>query len=140
MDTSLPEGFTARRATLDDVPAIYRLLQSHERALYGYSDKFLAYVQATYSSPTLDLARDSCLIFDRVGQLAGSMLLEQSMYTNFAVTICVAPSEPDSYLDAYLLRLAESKARVLMAQAPYEKGIALRDGLPSWVRTSLLST
>lgn len=38
---------TTRPATLDDVPAIYALLQSHERALYGYSDKLLNGSQAT---------------------------------------------------------------------------------------------
>lgn len=47
MSNTLPEGFTVRSATLDDVPAIYGLFQSHERALYGYTDKFLASVQAT---------------------------------------------------------------------------------------------
>jgi hypothetical protein len=68
-----PGGFTIRPATLSDVPTIYSLLQSHERALYGYTDKILAYVQATYSQPSLDFAGDTCLIFDRGGQLVGSI-------------------------------------------------------------------
>ncbi|GHO56155.1 GNAT family N-acetyltransferase [Ktedonobacter robiniae] len=129
MSNALPEGFTLRPATLDDVPAIYGLFQSHERALYGYTDKFLASVQVPYSSPTLDLAEQTCLVFDQAGRLVGSMLLEQSMYTTFSVTICVFPPEPGSHVNHYLLRLAVSKARTLMAQA--QPGVQVT--LDSWV-------
>jgi mycothiol synthase len=129
MSNALPEGLTVRLATLDDVPAIYGLFQSHERALYGYTDRILAYVQATYSSPTLDFAGDTCLVFDRAGRLVGSMLLEQSMYANFGVTVCVFPPESGSHLDDYLLSLAESRARALMAQA--QPGVQVM--LDSWV-------
>src|SRR6266567_6342609 len=91
MSNTEPEGFTVRPATLDDVPEIYGLLQSHEQALYGYTDTILAYVQAAYSEPSLDFAGETCLVFNRAGRLVGSMLLEQSMYANFGVTICVFP-------------------------------------------------
>lgn len=129
MDNVLPESLTVRPAGLDDVSMIYGLLQSYECALYGYTDKFLAYVQATYSSPTLDLAEESRLVFDRAGQLVGSMLLEQSMYASFSVTVCVFPPEPGSHLDDYLLSLAESRARVLMVQAQPDAQVTLN----SWV-------
>src|SRR5579883_3186902 len=99
MNNAEPEGFTVQPATLDDVSAIYSLLQSHERALYGSTDKILAYVQATYFSPTLDFAGDTCLVFDRTGQLVGSMLLEQSRYTSFGVTVCVLPPSPGVQLN-----------------------------------------
>jgi hypothetical protein len=131
MGNTEPEGFTMRPAMLDDVPAIYDLLQSHERALYGYTDKILAYVQATYSSPTLDFAGDTCLVFDRAGRLVGSMLLEQSGYTNFSVTICVFPSEPDSHLNDYLLSRAESRAQVLMVQAQSSVQVTLNGWISS---------
>jgi mycothiol synthase len=129
MSITEPEGFTLRPATLDDVLTIYGLVQSHERALYGYTDKILAYVQATYSSPTLDFAGDTCLVFDRAGQLVGSMLLEQSGYAQFGVTVCVFPPKPDSHLDDYLLSLAESRAWALMVQAPPSVQVTL----DSWV-------
>jgi mycothiol synthase len=129
MNNALPDGLTVRPATLDDVPVIYDLLQSHERALYGYSDKILAYVQAAYSSPTLDFAAETCLVFGRAGQLVGSMLLEQSRYANFGVTVCVFPPEPGLHLDNYLLRLAESRAQGLMVQA--QPGVQVT--LDSWV-------
>lgn len=117
MSHAEPEGFTVRPAALDDVPAIYGLFQSHERALYGYTDRIRAYVQATYSSPTLDLVEDTCLVFDRAGRLVGSMLLEQSRYAHFGVSICVFPPESGAHLDDYLLSRAESRARALMMQA-----------------------
>lgn len=129
MSNAFPEGFTVRPAKLDDVPTIYGLLQAYECALYGYTDKFLAYVQATYSSPTLDQAGETCLVFDRAGRLVGSMLLEQSMYANFSVTVCVFPPEPDSHLDDYLLSMAESRARILMEQA--QPGVQVT--VTSWV-------
>lgn len=96
MSNALPEGFTVRPARLDDVSAIYGLIQSRERALYGYTDTILAFLRATYSAPTLDFAGDTCLIFDRAGSLVGSMLLEQSPPANFGVTICVLPPEPET--------------------------------------------
>ena len=119
MSNAEPEGFAVRPATLDDMPAIYGLLQSYERALYGSTDKILAYVHATYSEPSLDFAGDTCLVFDRAGRLVGSMLLEQSRYANFGVTVCVFPPEPDAHLDDYLLSLAESRARALMVQCEH---------------------
>jgi GNAT superfamily N-acetyltransferase len=129
MSNAEPEGFAVRPTTLDDVPAIYGLLQSHECALYGSTDKILAYVQATYSEPSLDFAGDTCLVFDRAGRLVGSMLLEQSRYANFGVTVCVFPPEPDSHLDDYLLSRAESRARALMVQA--QPGVQVT--LDGWV-------
>jgi hypothetical protein len=39
MSTAEPEGFTLRPAQLSDVPAIYDLFQSHERALYGHRNE-----------------------------------------------------------------------------------------------------
>ena len=129
MSHTEPEGFTLRPATRDDVPTIYSLLQFHERALYGSTDKILAYVQATYLSPTLDLAGDSCLAFDRTGQLVGSMLLEQSRYASFGVTVCVFPPEPGVHLDDYLLSRAEGRARSLMVQA--QPGVEVT--LDGWV-------
>jgi hypothetical protein len=92
MSTAESESFTQRPATPSDVPAIYGLLQAHKRALYGYADTILAYVQAPYSSPTLNFAEETCLVFDRAGQLVGSMLLEQSQYASFGVTVCVFPA------------------------------------------------
>ena len=129
MSNALPEGFTVRSATLDDVPAIYGLFQSHERALYGYTDKFLASVQAPYSSPTLNLAGATCLVFDQTRRLVGSLLLEQSTHATFSVTICVFPPESDAHLNDYLLSQAKSKARALMAQA--QPGVEVT--LDSWV-------
>ena len=129
MNSALPGDFTTRPAMLDDVPAIYGLLQSQERALYGYTDKILAYVQATYSSPTLDLAGNTCLVFDRAGRLVGSMLQDQSTYASFEVTVCVFPPAPGLHLGDYLLSLAESRARTLMVRAQPDVRVTL-DG---WV-------
>jgi len=117
MSNSDPEGFTVRPATLDDVSAIYDLFQAHERVLYSYTDKVRAYVQATYSSPTLDFAEDTCLVFDQIGRLVGSMLLEQSSFANFGVTVCVFPPEPGAHLNDYLLSKAVGRAQALIAQA-----------------------
>lgn len=129
MNSVEPGGFTIRPATLSDVPAIYNLFQSHERALYGYTDKILAYVQATYSLPSLDFAGDTCLIFDRAGQLVGSMLLEQSGAATFEVTICAFSPEPDAHLCDYLLNRARLRAQVRMALSqPAAEGT-----LSSWI-------
>lgn len=129
MSTTEPEGFTIRPATLDDVPAIYGLLQSRERALYGYTDTILAFVQAAYAAPSLDFVGETCLVFDRTGQLVGSMLLEHNGSANFGVTICVFPSEPDVRINDYLLTRAVSRARLLMVQA--QPGVQV--ALDSWV-------
>jgi GNAT superfamily N-acetyltransferase len=132
------EGFTLRPATLDDVSAIYDLLQSQERMLYGYSDKILAYLQAAYSSPTLDFAKDTCLAFNRARRLIGSMLLEQGGYANFEVTVCVFPPEPDSHLSEYLLSLAENRVRVLMVQDQPNVEVTLNSWVASIDQESLL--
>jgi len=137
MSNTEPTGFIRRPATLDDVPAIYGLLQIYERALYGYTDKILSYVQATYASPTLDLAGDTCLLFNRAGRLVGSMLLEQERYATFGVTVCLFPSEPGSHLIDYLLCLAESRAWALMVQTQSGEQVTLNSWVPSIDQESL---
>jgi GNAT superfamily N-acetyltransferase len=137
MSTAEPEGFARRPATLNDVPAIYGLLQAHERALYGYADTILAYVQASYSSPTLDFAGETCLVFDRAGRLVGSMLLEHSGNASFGVTVCVFPPESGAHVDDYLLSLAESQARALMVQAQPGVQVTMDSWVPSMDQASL---
>lgn len=95
----------------------------------GIQTEFLAYVQATYSEPSLDFAGDTCLVFDRAGRLVGSLLLEQSRYAHFGVTVCVFPPEPGSHLDDYLLSRAESRARAQMVQT--QSGVQVT--LDGWV-------
>jgi GNAT superfamily N-acetyltransferase len=129
MRTAEPEGFARRPATPNDVPAIYGLLQAHERALHGYADTILAYVQAPYASPTLNFAEETCLVFDRAGQLVGSMLLEHSMYASFGVTVCVFQPPPGAHVEDSLLSLAVGRAQALMVQA--QPGVQVT--MDSWV-------
>jgi ribosomal protein S18 acetylase RimI-like enzyme len=131
MSNTLPKGLTVRPAMLDDVEAIYSLVQAYDYALYGVADKSLASVRGRYSAPGLDLAEDTCLAFDQAGQLVGSMLLEQTLYAKFFVRVHILPGYPDQRLGDYLMGLAESRAREQMARAQPDARVTMIGWVPS---------
>jgi GNAT superfamily N-acetyltransferase len=69
--TSLPDGWTIRRPTLDDVPLILPMVQAATLAAIGYVDFSVEEVREALTTPNTDLARDSWLAFDPAGELKG---------------------------------------------------------------------
>ncbi|HEY0700160.1 MAG TPA: GNAT family N-acetyltransferase [Micromonospora sp.] len=72
----LPDGWTARRPTLDDVPVLLELARASDVAALGYPDFSLDDVHDALAAPNVDPAQDSWLAVDPDGVVAGWAYLE----------------------------------------------------------------
>ncbi|MER7443208.1 GNAT family N-acetyltransferase [Micromonospora avicenniae] len=68
---TLPAGWSARRPTLDDVPAILAVVHAADTFAVGYPDFDAADVEAALSGPYVDPSRDSWLALDPDGHVVG---------------------------------------------------------------------
>jgi mycothiol synthase len=69
--TTLPEGWTLRRPTLDDVPAILALVHASDIAAVGEPDFTADEVRESLTDPHTDMARDCWLALDPAGRVVG---------------------------------------------------------------------
>ena len=69
--TELPTGWTTRRPTLDDVPAILEVVHASDIAAVGKPDFTSGEVREELTAPHTDLARDSWLALDETGTIMG---------------------------------------------------------------------
>lgn len=72
---TLPAGWTARRPTLDDVPAILRVVHAADTFAVGYPDFDADDVTAALTDDHVDPARDSWLVTDPDGTVVGWAIL-----------------------------------------------------------------
>ncbi|MCI4064226.1 GNAT family N-acetyltransferase [Micromonospora sp. R77] len=73
---TLPAGWTARRPTLDDVPAILKVVHAADTFAVGYPDFDAEDVTAVLTAPFCDPARDSWLVTDPDGAVVGWAIVD----------------------------------------------------------------
>ncbi|HEX2771483.1 MAG TPA: GNAT family N-acetyltransferase [Micromonosporaceae bacterium] len=76
LGVTLPAGWTTRRPTLDDVPAILAVVHASDIAAVGYPDFSPEDVREALTAPNVDPARDSWLALDPGGEVVGWAYLE----------------------------------------------------------------
>lgn len=69
--SELPLGWTTRRPTLDDVPAILELVHASDIAAVGEPDYSSDEVRHDLTNPNTDMARDCWLALDDSGKIVG---------------------------------------------------------------------
>jgi mycothiol synthase len=69
--TALPQGWTTRRPTLDDVPAILAVVHASDLAAIGEPDFTADEVREMLTDPHTDMARDSWVALDAEGRIVG---------------------------------------------------------------------
>lgn len=69
--TSLPEGWTLRRPTLDDLPAILAMVHASDMAAVGEADFTADEVREALTDPGTDMTRDSWVALDESGTIVG---------------------------------------------------------------------
>lgn len=73
---TLPAGWTTRRPTLDDVPAILAVVHASNIAAIGYADFSEEEIREALTAPNMDLARDSWLALGPSGEVVGWAYLD----------------------------------------------------------------
>lgn len=125
---NLPAGYTARPATLADVPAITKLLNRASLQMIGVEEENETEVLSELQAPGLDLQADSLAIFSESGELVayGDMfaLVKPQVYPQ--VFGRVDPDHMGRGLGSALLAWSEWRANQHLAAAPADLRFAIR--------------
>ncbi|TDC81743.1 GNAT family N-acetyltransferase [Micromonospora sp. KC606] len=103
---TLPAGWTARRPTLDDVPAILAVVHAADTFAVGYPDFDAEDVRSCLTAPFFDPAHDSWLVSDPDGRVAGWTLIDNPTGVGREfVDVYVDPGRAASVRAALLVRV-----------------------------------
>jgi mycothiol synthase len=69
--TELPDGWSVRRPTLDDSPAILELVHASDIAAVGHPDYSPEDLREALTEPNTDLSRDCWVVLDDEGRIVG---------------------------------------------------------------------
>ncbi|MEU2612715.1 GNAT family N-acetyltransferase [Micromonospora sp. NPDC007271] len=102
---TLPAGWTARRPTLDDVPAILKVVHAADVFALGYPDFDAEDVESALTAPFVDPARDSWLVTDPDGAaVAWAILNNPTGVGREFVDVLVDPDRGDGLRAPMLAR------------------------------------
>ncbi|MFL5737022.1 MAG: GNAT family N-acetyltransferase [Actinomycetota bacterium] len=120
----LPDGYTARGATMDDAAAVTELVAASNLADVGSAEVDLEETQGVWSRPSVRLDLDEHLVFDGHGKLAAWA----ELYYAQDAQGTVHPAQRGRSLGAHLLHWTEHRASQRSAEqhlAPYVRQSAL---------------
>lgn len=127
----LPEGFTARGATMNDIEASMAMFNRWSRSVIGRDEITDAdAIQTEWVSPGFDPAQDICLIFALNGQLAGYA----EVWATSPIPVHpwmwgrVDPDFEDQGVGTYLMQWSEQRAMQALGRVPAELRFAPRVG------------
>lgn len=110
----LPAGYSLRRPTLEDAPAVLALMNACDVAEYGEPDSELE--DFIYDWEAADLQRDGCLFEAADGSVAGYGFVS-TWSGGFDIQCVVQPDSQQRGLEDALLTLAEQRAHEMLADA-----------------------
>ena len=115
---TLPQNFTGRRVSMDDLEPVYKLLNICEIALYGGHETTLEELRFDWMSPHTDFQKDNRIVLSPEQEIVAHCAIFYRAHTQIH---CFGEVHPDYYnlgLGEYLLRWAEERAREHIALAP----------------------
>ena len=119
MTISLPIGFTARPATLDDLAATVDLMNAVTQHDGGKSDTTIDYMQRYWQGDDLNLATDTLLVHAPDGWLVGfAQFIDDGPLSPYDTDTWTHPDFADSGVGEALLQWIDERAAQAMTSAP----------------------
>jgi len=135
MKVALPQGFTARPATMDDIPAVVDLFNTYSGHYLGIKDSTFNAIETGWKTPNFDPETDIRLVFDPEGKLVG--YIEVWTISNPPVHPWVwgrvHPEYHGQGIGTYLFHWTEARARVAIPKCPEDVRVAYRTGTVSTI-------
>lgn len=126
----LPDGFTIRPATMDDIQAVVDLMIASDLAQYDEPDVDPNRVRLDFEEPGHDLERNTWMVFAPDGRLAG--FTDTHLYVeDFEVSVD-GYTHPDFWgmgVGTAMLELAEARAHELAQQIPGNERVKMMTGI-----------
>lgn len=125
----LPEGYTLRPPTGDDIPAIIALVHDCDEALKPDAASVLTPADIQSEWLSLDLARDTWVVLEPDGALVGYELVSDQGFGVIGMDGYVHPQHMGRGIGSALVGLAERRADELIANAPDGARVILHAGV-----------
>jgi mycothiol synthase len=128
MDRKLPENYTSKMASMQDLPRIHQLEQKKSLHYNGVPGITLERLQSEYKIPGFDPAKSVCLIENRVGELVALTEVwdESDPPVHPYVWVSVDPEFENQGLEDYLLAWGEKRAKQALERVDPELRVAVR--------------
>lgn len=125
MAVQLSHGFTMRHPTMDDVPAVTRLMIAYDLAMYGAPNSSEENLRDFWQDPDLDLQTDAWLVLAPDEQVVGEASLWHEAKVHLHTFFYIHPDYEGTGVREYLLQVVESRATERIADAPPEARVSL---------------
>lgn len=125
---ALPAGYTLRRPSREDIPAILELIAAFDIAHTGTADGWTE-EDILEGWQRLDLQCDSFLIIAPGGSLAGYGDAQDAGFGHLNIDSYVHPAHWGRGIGTALVRLAEARLRERVPQAPEGARVAISNGV-----------
>jgi ribosomal protein S18 acetylase RimI-like enzyme len=123
----LPDPFSARPATMDDLPAAEKLHDLNEREVLGDTTGFSRRFRIFWTSPDCTVGEDIRVIEAPEGEVVGVQhVWVEPPFVQARIIGNVHPDFRDRGLGSYLVQWADWRARQLTARAPREARLTLQ--------------
>ena len=126
MQYQLPAGFSLRRPTMDDIPAIVAMVQDKERIEDGSVSTTEDGLRINWApSPTRDISKDNWLFLASDGRIAAVLSVGRWNPTRLASNLAAHPAYASQGLYPPAIELALERARELVPEAPAHARVTL---------------
>lgn len=135
--STLPDGYTARPATMADAEAVTALFNSCSQALIGRNVTSVDEILLGWKNPGFDMAYSTYVVFSPAGRLIGYIpVWDTEDQIRIFSEGCVHPSHKELGIESHLIEWAEARARRSVPKAPEGARVVLINRVLSEDRVS----
>jgi mycothiol synthase len=132
MNIPLPQGFTMRPATMDDVRDVVDLINAYSMAQSGSASVDERYLRSEWELPHFNLVTDTRVVTAPDGQIVGYIeTIGRVPYAHIYNFGRVHPDYQDRGIGRAVLAWSEARARQIAPQAPQGARVTLRQEVPA---------
>ena len=125
---TLPEGYTARSATLDDLPIVCDFLNVMSQLTFGRNSFTVTDIRIEWTGGGITLETSTQLIFDTTGALIAYMEIWMKPINRSFIWSQIHPQHENLGIGTYLLEFAEAAVRHALATSPTDEEVIIMAG------------